>query len=73
MGADRSTIRNIFLFEGWLISFFGAIHYTNRTYIFDNSGHSKIWLAEISEGKYLTMKTDRMPNWFKTSVWDKIS
>jgi predicted ABC-type ATPase len=52
---------------------FDAIHYTNRTYIFDNSGHSKIWLAEISEGKYLTMKTDRMPNWFKTSVWDKIS
>ena len=25
MGADKSTIRNIFLFEGWLISFFGAI------------------------------------------------
>jgi len=25
MGADKRTIRNIFLFEGWLISFFGAI------------------------------------------------
>ncbi|MCX6220298.1 MAG: FtsX-like permease family protein [Bacteroidia bacterium] len=25
MGADRRTIRNIFLFEGWLISFIGAI------------------------------------------------
>ena len=25
MGADRKTIRNIFLFEGWLISFIGAI------------------------------------------------
>jgi lipoprotein-releasing system permease protein len=25
MGADRNTIRNIFLFEGWLISFIGAI------------------------------------------------
>ncbi len=25
MGADKNTIRNIFLFEGWLISFFGAI------------------------------------------------
>lgn len=25
MGADRRTIRNIFLFEGWLISFLGAI------------------------------------------------
>jgi len=25
MGADKRTIRNIFLFEGWLISIFGAI------------------------------------------------
>lgn len=25
MGANKSTIRNIFLFEGWLISFLGAI------------------------------------------------
>ena len=25
MGADKNTIRNIFLFEGWLISFLGAI------------------------------------------------
>jgi lipoprotein-releasing system permease protein len=25
MGADKRTIRNIFLFEGWLISFLGAI------------------------------------------------
>jgi lipoprotein-releasing system permease protein len=25
MGADKQTIRNIFLFEGWLIAFFGAI------------------------------------------------
>ncbi len=48
-----------------------AIRYTNRTYVFDNSGHSKIWLAEITDGKNLTMKTDRMPAWFKTAVWDK--
>ena len=25
MGANKRTIRNIFLFEGWLISFLGAI------------------------------------------------
>jgi ABC-type lipoprotein release transport system permease subunit len=25
MGADKKTITNIFLFEGWLISFIGAI------------------------------------------------
>jgi len=34
-----------------------AIRYTNRAYIFDNSGDSKAgkqtWLAEITEGKQL--------------------
>ena len=50
-----------------------AIRHTNRAYIFDNSGHSKIWLAEVSDGKFLTMKTDRMPDWFKTAVWDKMA
>lgn len=26
-----------------------------------------------TEGKELEMKTDRMPSWFKRSVWDKIN
>ena len=50
-----------------------AIRHSNRAYIFDNSGHSKIWLAEVSDGKLLTMKTDWMPAWFKTALWDKMS
>lgn len=49
-----------------------AIRYTDRAYIFDNSGSANIWLAEVSDGKTLTMKTGRMPAWFKTAVWDKI-
>ena len=49
-----------------------AIRHSNRAYIFDNSGHSKIWLAEVSDGKSLIMKTDRMPEWFKRAVWDRM-
>jgi len=49
-----------------------AIRHTNRAYIFDNSGSSQIWLAEVTNGKTLTMKTNSMPVWFKTAVWDKM-
>jgi len=51
-----------------------AISHTNRAYIFDNStpDQDKTWLAEITDGRVLEMKTDRMPAWFKGAVWDKI-
>ena len=51
-----------------------AIRNSNRAYIFDNSTdtQNRTWLAEITEGKELEMKTDRMPAWFKRSVWEKI-
>ena len=49
-----------------------AIRYSDRAYIFDNSGPAKIWLAEVSDGLTLTMKADRMPAWFKAAVWDKM-
>ena len=52
-----------------------AIRYSNRAYIFDNSTHeqARTWLAEVTNGKILEMKTDQMPAWFKRAVWDKIS
>lgn len=50
-----------------------AIRHTNRAYIFDNSGRSEIWLAEVTGGSILTMKTNRMPAWFKAAVWDKLA
>lgn len=48
-----------------------AVRHTDRAYIFDNSSHSKVWLAEVTDGKELSFKADRMPAWFKTALWDK--
>ncbi|WP_045217392.1 zeta toxin family protein [Desulfonatronovibrio magnus] len=50
-----------------------AIRYTNRAYIFDNSGPTQIWLAEVTDASLLTMKTDRIPAWFKSGVWNKFA
>jgi predicted ABC-type ATPase len=54
-----------------------AIKHTNRAYIFDNSTDSAdrklAWVAEITEGQALELKTDRIPPWFKGAVMDKIA
>ncbi len=54
-----------------------AIRHTNRTYIFDNSTDNAdlrhTWLAEITDGRLMEMKTDRLPGWFKRAVLDKIT
>ncbi|HEX8211375.1 MAG TPA: zeta toxin family protein [Longimicrobium sp.] len=49
-----------------------AIHASNRAYIFDNSGSKPIWLAEVTYGRVLEMKTSRVPAWFKRHVWDRM-
>jgi len=48
-----------------------AVTYANRAYIFDNSGHARVWIAEVTEGESIEIKTDQMPAWFKTALWDK--
>jgi predicted ABC-type ATPase len=50
-----------------------AIRHTNRAYIFDNSKHQHSWLAEITDGRKLEMKTNQMPAWFKRIVWDQFT
>lgn len=52
-----------------------AIAHTNRAYIFDNStqDQTRTWLAEVTDGRVLEMRTDLMPAWFKRAVWDKIN
>lgn len=47
-----------------------AIRYSNRTYVFDNSGHNqnRTWLAEITDGVTLEIKVDQLPAWFIKSV-----
>lgn len=49
-----------------------AIMLTNRAYIFDNSGETSIWIAEITDGKQIELKSDYTPLWFKKSVLDKL-
>jgi predicted ABC-type ATPase len=54
-----------------------AIRHTNRAYIFDNSTSNAdgthTWLAEITDGRTLELKTDQIPAWFKRSVLDEIA
>jgi len=52
-----------------------AIRYSNRAYVFNNSGDNKkpTWIAEITDGKELELKTGEIPAWFKRSVLDKIN
>jgi hypothetical protein len=52
-----------------------AIRHSNRAYVFDNSGHndSQTWLAEITDGQTLEIKTDQIPAWFVKFVLQKIS
>ena len=51
-----------------------AIRHADRAYIFDNSSPATdhTWLAEVTEGRMLELKMDRMPAWFKRAVVDKI-
>ena len=50
-----------------------AVKSTNRAYIFDNSSHQHIWIAEITDGQTVELKTNMMPVWFKKALWDKLA
>jgi len=52
-----------------------AVRHTNRAYVFDNSGHQqeRTWLAEITEGAVMEMKSDQIPAWFTRSLLNKLS
>lgn len=49
-----------------------AIRASNRAYIFDNSSKDRIWLAEVTDGHELQMRTSEMTAWFKRYVWDRM-
>ncbi len=48
-----------------------AVQHANRAYIFDNSSSEKVWVAEITDNSVLELKTDSMPWWFETFLWNK--
>ena len=53
-----------------------AVRHSHRAYIFDNSTDAQngnhAWLAEISDGQILELKTGQIPAWFKQAVLDKV-
>lgn len=52
---------------------FDATRYANRSYIFDNSSTARVYIAEVTDGEVVEMKTELMPFWFKTALWDKFA
>lgn len=50
-----------------------AVMCSDRAYVFDNSTAERVWVAEITDGADLEMKTDSMPYWFKTALLDKLA
>ncbi|MBM3191803.1 MAG: hypothetical protein FJZ63_04035 [Chlamydiae bacterium] len=49
-----------------------AVQHSNRAYIFDNSNALYLWVAEITEGKFVEVKTDELPLWVKTFLLDNL-
>jgi predicted ABC-type ATPase len=50
-----------------------AVQLADRAYIFDNTSHERVWLAEVTDGRLLEMKSEQMPQWFKCALWDKFA
>ena len=72
-GHDVSREKIVYRYERSLDLLADAVQYTNRAYIFDNSSAEKVWVAEVTENSILELKSDTMPNWFKTALWDKFA
>lgn len=48
-----------------------AIRYSNRAYLFDNSGSNLVHIAEFNCSDIWDAKTHHTPAWFKQNVLDK--
>jgi len=53
-----------------LDNLFEAVKISNRSFIFDNSGDKRIFLAEINKGK-VEIKVDKVPFWFEKYFIEK--
>jgi predicted ABC-type ATPase len=54
---------------------YDAIKLTDRAYIFDNSleGSEMKFLGEVTDGKKITVETDRLIPWFRKYILEKIT
>lgn len=49
-----------------------AVTCADRAYVFDNSDSDRVWIAEVTDGAELELKTDTVPYWFKAALLDKL-
>lgn len=49
-----------------------AVAASNRAYVFDNSGSSAVWLAEITDGTQLEYRHEDIPDWFFDAYVDEV-
>lgn len=49
-----------------------AVTCADRAYVFDNSDSDRVWVAEVTDGVELELKTDLVPYWVKTALLDKL-
>jgi predicted ABC-type ATPase len=45
-----------------------AIRSVNRAFIFDSSENQSRYVAEVTDGTRLTLKTDEIPTWFQSTM-----
>lgn len=50
-----------------------AIKYSNRAFIFDNSGDTKTWIAEITNGTDIELQVNEVPTWFRKYVFETLT
>ena len=50
---------------------FDAIRLSDRAYLFDNSGQSRSWIAEVTAGTNIDLKTEYVPGWVIEYVLNK--
>lgn len=72
-GHDVSREKVVERYQKTLDLLADAVQYSNRAYIFDNSSAENVWIAEVTDNAILELKSDTMPNWFKTALWDKFA
>lgn len=74
-GHDVPTDKIVSRYHRSLDLLLDAIRVSDRAYLFDNSrsGGEQTWVAEVTDGHDLTIRTNRLPHWFQRAVWDTIT
>lgn len=52
---------------------FDAIRVSDRAFVFDNSSPHQRWIAEITDGRLLELRLNKVPLWFQRAVLDKVT